>query len=186
MEFQIAATEEYEKGPEPHDRLARSGPGLVREPVSKPGLGFSKWETHASDFIPVIYRETKSEQLSLQRHSLLKAIFDEDKLLGFKGDPEDKNFVPLSRETLERAKVLLSPYWAFHLIAGYSLKVLPGPDGSLDIHWKNKKKELLLNIPSDNNSPAQFYGDDYGKLCIEGKMESVSLPLFIINWLINC
>ena len=150
MEFQIAAIEEYEKGPEPHDRLARSGPGLVREPVSKPGLGFSKWETHASDFIPVIYRETQIRTTFLAKTLPVEGYFDEDKLLGFKGDPEDKNFVPLSRETLERAKVLLSPYWAFHLIAGYSLKVLPGPDGSLDIHWKSKKKELLLNIPSDN------------------------------------
>jgi hypothetical protein len=46
--------------------------------------------------------------------------------------------------------------------------IYPGPDGSIDIFWKNSSYELLLNIPSEENFLATFYGDNKNKEHIKG------------------
>src|SRR2546428_6140624 len=38
-------------------------------------------------------------------------------------------------------------------------KILPGPDGSIDLHWKRPDFELILNVPADAAKSATFYGD---------------------------
>ena len=46
---------------------------------------------------------------------------------------------------------------------GYTLavpRILPGPDGSVDVHWELDDFEVLLNFPVDAGAPATFYGDD--------------------------
>lgn len=37
-------------------------------------------------------------------------------------------------------------------------KILHGPEGSIDVLWKNADYKLLLNIPPDENNIATFYG----------------------------
>lgn len=61
--------------------------------------------------------------------------------------------------------------------------ILPGPEGSIDIHWKTEKYELLINIPSDLNEPASFYGDNYSNLKIQGTFELKQLNIMLIDWL---
>jgi hypothetical protein len=39
-------------------------------------------------------------------------------------------------------------------------KILPGPHGSIDLHWKMPKRELLINIPANPEEPGSYYGDD--------------------------
>jgi hypothetical protein len=39
-------------------------------------------------------------------------------------------------------------------------RILPGPDGNIDLHWKTPQRELLISIPSDPTEPAAYYGDD--------------------------
>jgi hypothetical protein len=50
--------------------------------------------------------------------------------------------------------------------------ILPGPNGSIDLHWKTPRFELLVNVPREEANPATFYGDDYGSLCIRGNLNT--------------
>jgi len=61
--------------------------------------------------------------------------------------------------------------------------ILPGPDGSIDLHWKTEKYELLINIPGDLNAPASFYGDNYSTLKLEGTFDLKQLNFILIDWL---
>jgi hypothetical protein len=61
----------------------------------------------------------------------------------------------------------------------------PGPDGSIDIHWKQPSWELLVNIPADANQMAAFYGDNYGAQKIRGSFDPKVLNLGIAQWLTN-
>jgi hypothetical protein len=111
--------------------------------------------------------------------------FDFQKILDFVGDPDDVEFVRCSNETVERTKRFLSPFIFLISSKPFLPTVSPGPAGSIDIHWKTPKKELLINIPSDSKSPARFYGDDYGQLCIEGTLIGGRLNALILIWLLD-
>lgn len=64
-------------------------------------------------------------------------------------------------------------------------KIQPGPEASIDIHWKMDQFELLVNISSDPSKPATFYGDDYGDLCIRGNLNpSEPIPGLTV-WLLS-
>ena len=62
-------------------------------------------------------------------------------------------------------------------------KILPGPDGSIDVHWKTAARELLVNIPRLPDQPAEFYGDDYGSLQIKGRLNPENPPSALLLWL---
>lgn len=49
--------------------------------------------------------------------------------------------------------------------------IMPVPEGSIDLHWDYPKYELLINIPAQSDKPAGFYGDDRGKIVIEGHFD---------------
>lgn len=113
------------------------------------------------------------------------SFFDDDKILNFKGDPDDDGFVPYSKNTLDRAKRFLSAYTFSFAKRSSFPNVLPGPAGSIDIHWKSEKRELLVNIPADSNLPATFYGDDYDKNFIKGAAKIGTMEEPIAYWLLS-
>ncbi|TAK55851.1 MAG: hypothetical protein EPO24_11715 [Bacteroidetes bacterium] len=60
-----------------------------------------------------------------------------------------------------------------------------GPQGSIDIHWSTDKYYLLINIPMQENVPANFYGSDRKNISLKGTIDTVSsddlnLGLFFI------
>lgn len=50
-------------------------------------------------------------------------------------------------------------------------RIVPGPQGSIDIHWQSESFELLINVPSDPSVAATFYGDDYGRATVKGELD---------------
>jgi hypothetical protein len=63
--------------------------------------------------------------------------------------------------------------------------ILPGPNGSIDLHWKTRRFELLVNIPREETKSATFYGDDYGTLCIRGNLNTSEEVLGLVGfWLL--
>ena len=64
-------------------------------------------------------------------------------------------------------------------------QINPGPEGSIDVHWKTRQFELLLNFPADPTLPAGFYGDDYGTLKIKGKMRTEGFNQGLLLWLMK-
>ena len=61
--------------------------------------------------------------------------------------------------------------------------ISPGPKGSIDVHWKTKRYELLINFPSGSNEMATFYGDDYGSIEIEGTLNPKAEVPGLLIWL---
>ena len=47
------------------------------------------------------------------------------------------------------------------------VRILPGSDGGVDLHWEVEKFELLITFEHDGS--VLYYGDDYGKSRIEGE-----------------
>jgi hypothetical protein len=64
-------------------------------------------------------------------------------------------------------------------------KILPGPNASIDLHWKLPGFELLVNIPSDAAQPATFYGDDYRNSCIRGNLNPAEEVRGLVVWLLT-
>ncbi len=62
-------------------------------------------------------------------------------------------------------------------------EILPADEGSIDVYWKTDTYELLVNIPADVTELATFYGDDFGRLTIEGTFDPTKTNLGIITWL---
>ena len=59
----------------------------------------------------------------------------------------------------------------------------PGPEGSIDLYWKEPTFELLVTVPPDKALPAAFYGDDYGRQTIEGTIGTSVYSRGILHWL---
>lgn len=61
--------------------------------------------------------------------------------------------------------------------------IVPGPDGSIDLHWKSASHELLVNIPVASDGKVGFYGDDYNDCYIKGKFDPIDANEGILIWL---
>ena len=74
------------------------------------------------------------------------------------------------RETWERA-VRFAELQVQGMGASCPLPTIePGPEGSIDVHWKTSTFELLVNVPPKGVT-ADFYGDDFGSSKLQGTLE---------------
>jgi hypothetical protein len=130
-----------------------------------------KWPQHEED------RELKAE---IEHAKTILTLTD---------DWDDEGSPAYSKNALARAVAFV----AAHSAKGHDLcssyppapRIGPGPDGSIDLHWKQKTWELLVNIPADDTQMAVFYGDDYGAAKIKGSFDPKTVNLGIVNWLMH-
>lgn len=61
--------------------------------------------------------------------------------------------------------------------------ILPGPNGSIDLHWRVSSHELLLNIPADPDELADYYGDTVDGNAISGKLNTSAKNQWLLMWL---
>ena len=96
-------------------------------------------------------------------------------------DWDGEGSIPVSKETYENAKLFLhglSNYWLRNL----SRDIIPlphigyGPEGSIDLYWKESLIDFVINIPNHPNSIATFYGDDQKDTFIKGKFNLKDSP----------
>ena len=115
-------------------------------------------------------------------------VIDESKsILDLKEDWDGEGALPYSREVWERAiqfvrRYALKSHERFGAIVS-APRILPGPNGSIDVHWKEEKFELLVNIPADPKIYASFYGDDYSAARIKGTFDPELENIGLIFWL---
>ncbi len=125
-----------------------------------------------------------------EMHEMLNAeIKRAENILELKDDWDGEGAAAYSKDTLERAVAFLSKHvqglWdSFNVCAPIPV-IGPGPDGSIDLSWKQKAWELLVNIPADRNAMAVFYGDNYGTQKIRGSIDPRNFNLGIATWLMN-
>ena len=60
--------------------------------------------------------------------------------------------------------------------------ILPGPNGSVDLHWNQPGWGFLINFPANGNH-ATFYGDCVGGGRIKGTLDRKVWDLGIVTWL---
>jgi len=127
---------------------------------------------------------------NIQFYQRLKAEIEQAKrILELHEDWDGEGSPGYSEETLKRAIDFLDTHveqlWKSFGFRPPIPRIGPGPDGSVDLHWKDASWELLVNIPRDINKMAAFYGDDYGVQKIRGTVESQKFNLVIAAWLMN-
>jgi hypothetical protein len=120
---------------------------------------------------------------------LSREIHAARKLLTLGDDWDGEGSPGYSEATLDRAACFLRHHmrWAWEKYGVWLLapRILPGPSGSIDIHWETRHYELLVNIPTDPSAPATFYGDDYGKSSIKGMFNPSAFNFGLVTWLLR-
>lgn len=87
-----------------------------------------------------------------------------ERMLEWEDDWDDEGAKAITRSTFDRARTIVDVLEET-LSGGHSLTlpapdVAPGPgDGSIDLHWRQPKWELLLNVPADFAVAPDWYGD---------------------------
>jgi hypothetical protein len=118
--------------------------------------------------------------------TLLQAIESSRELLNLPEDWDEAGSPPIEEATWRKATEFLKRHTGL-LYAKYGIvlptpRIAPGPDGSLDFHWKTGRRELLLNVPR-GDEPASFYGDSYGTNSIKGQLDVRAFDPGLFTWL---
>jgi hypothetical protein len=118
---------------------------------------------------------------------LFKMIDESSALLELPDDWDDAGSSAIDSKTWERATNWIKDHaaklWGRFGIILPEPRIMPGPDGSIDIHWKTANRELLLNVPAGTSEPANFYGDDFGSDKRKGTIEPGSFDMDLFSWL---
>jgi hypothetical protein len=124
-------------------------------------------------------------------NALREAINKSRSILELKDNSDDAESVACSESTWNRAQSFLMKnalkLWRSHKTCFNPPKILAGPEGSIDLHWKSATRELLINVPAGSQEPIGYYGDDRAegtKNAVRGKdLESSTDAEWIFLWL---
>lgn len=119
--------------------------------------------------------------------SLLQEIERSREILRWGDDWDDAGSPAYTKAALNRALSFLmenlTQLWLSNRLTIATPKVLPGPNGSIDIHWKLERCELLVNIPADHSQPATFYGDKKSGGVVNGTIGTWERNEWLFEWL---
>ena len=109
-------------------------------------------------------------------------------ILGLEDNWDGEGSSGYSKETLDRAINFLKVHVNALIEESGKIivpRILPGPDGSIDLHWRTSELELLVNVPPDDG-PVSFYGDDFSDdNSIKGTFNLKSVSKHLVRWLID-
>jgi hypothetical protein len=107
---------------------------------------------------------TQQRSADIAIKHILEAIEQSRYMLAFEDDWDEEGSPAYTGATWERATAFLlrsaRQLWEDNHLSLDAPKILPGPAGSIDLHWKTTRRELLINIPDTPDEPANFYGDN--------------------------
>ena len=96
--------------------------------------------------------------------NLIDAIQQSRVILQFEDDWDGEGSPGYSESTWNRAQNFLLKnalqLWRRHKTCFDPPTIQPGPHGSIDLHWRTPKRELLINVPFNLKEPISYYGDD--------------------------
>lgn len=104
------------------------------------------------------------------------------------GDDWDGEGSPgYSEETWQRAGDFLMrstrELWHRHQGVVPMPEIEPGPNGSLDFHWQMEDREMLLNLPAEQDALLDFYGDSSAGEVIKGRAHASTVGPWLLAWL---
>lgn len=104
---------------------------------------------------------------------MIKEIEKSVRILDYKNNWDGEGSKSYKKETFINAISFLVKYtnwiWDEKVYAIPSPKILPGPNGSIDIYWKKNNFDLLVTISEHPSTTAFFYGDDKSDEIYEGR-----------------
>lgn len=160
--------------------------GYYRHPRSKP-----KYRILNKEVIRAEAEKASRSYLTPEMNSLLNAINNSRSLLELEDNWDGEGSVGYDESTWLRARNFLMRN-AVRLYESQKKcfdppEILPGPKGSIDLHWKTEARELLINVPADSQETISYYGDDTAENtenAIRGKnIESSKNTEWIFLWL---
>lgn len=119
-------------------------------------------------------RETRLQEVIIvsRLSEISKAIQESKYILDLKDDWDDEGSVGYELSTWKRAVGFLTDLAKTALDSFGVLidppKIYHGPDGSIDMLWKNEAYKILVNFPKDDALPASFYGNTSSKETVKG------------------
>lgn len=99
-----------------------------------------------------------------------------ERILRLEEDWDDAGCPAYKPETLDAAAQFL---YQIDNPEAINVRIAPASEGSIDLHWKTDKFELLINFHPDNS--VSYYGDDYNGNLIRGG--SCPKPGLISCWM---
>lgn len=117
---------------------------------------------------------------------LVEAINRSRQMLKLPDNWDEEGANRIEEATWKRAISFLSDnavhLWQDNAIRIDSPVISPVADGSIDLHWNDARRQLLINVPAENEAPLEFYGDDRGHTLVKGTIEA-STPVQSTSWL---
>ncbi len=120
---------------------------------------------------------------------LAVAIAQSKQMLDWAEDWDGEGSPRFQQDTWQRAVYFLVEnsrrLWRTTSIAVDTPKILPGPDGGFDIHWKTGRRSLLINFPADISEPVTFYGDNKLGQSVKGVLDLRINNQWLLMWLMQ-
>ena len=143
-----------------HGRHSPERPRDYRPPAGIPG----ERGAHSTGAACRTHDISKSQTVGSRRRPLrqvVEAIQASREVLRLGEGWNGENAAAISEDTWGRAIEFLfrnaQLLWSEHGVPIEAPRLVPVPDGTLDIHWKVAKRELLVNIPSRAGERAKYY-----------------------------
>ena len=172
---------------------------VVHRPKARKGYLATGHRSPAKEWVPA--RTARSEQFEaltteraprLSRNSNTQALdhiekaIDRSRYVGELGDNWDEaGAQAIAPRTWQRAVTFLRESAAALLkdcgIVIEAPRILPGPEGTVDLHWQNGRFLLLINITSVG--AADFYGETPTGLSLRGEFIPELHQQGILSWL---
>ena len=136
---------------------------------------FNSYKNEINMDIIIDISPEKTLTLPAKLYKLAESIKKSRYILDLEDDFDDEGSSGYEFETWKRAVDFLvnSAKWALEKNSAVidNPNIYHGPDGSIDVLWKNADYRLLINFPKDNANPVTFYGDDCKANKIEGTFD---------------
>ncbi len=130
---------------------------------------------------------SKIEQAADPLSTINAAIDESRKLMDLPDNWDDEGSPPYSERTWRRATEFLRNHalwlWERHETVLEVPQILPGPNGGIDLYWKNENAELLLNIPADPAQPLTCYGDSKSGFKVSGPLSDSDYQRGLWSWI---
>ncbi len=186
---------QLKEGPARQPYKSKQGlPESLFAPLESPTLIFhdsAKFSYQATSGLANAVRAIKSfrysRDVALLSPGIKRAIDESRRILELEDNWDDEGSPRYEESTLIRATTFLvrtaQEYYKLYNIWIDAPRILHGPEGSIDLHWKTPSHELLINIPANSESPVEFYGDSGNSKSIKGQLDFSSNNVWILMWL---
>ncbi len=162
----------------------------LEEPVSSSWFNEVCWSAEES-WSEITESPAECHRLPLEPEVLLAHIFDaivsSQRILDLADDWDDEGSMAYNEATWRRATEFVRSHalwvWEHLELVVDAPRITPGPEGSIDVHWEDGGRELLVNVPASPTSPITFYGDDKGETQIKGALSGVARDHGLLVWL---